>query len=35
MLTMAESFVVGSGLGHATCEDELDDVEAFIDEQLS
>ncbi|KAK1244562.1 hypothetical protein MKX07_003361 [Trichoderma sp. CBMAI-0711] len=23
------------GLGHATCEDELDDVEAFIDEQLS
>ncbi|KKP03709.1 phospholipase/Carboxylesterase [Trichoderma harzianum] len=27
--------VVGSGLGHATCEDELDDVEAFIDENLS
>ncbi|KAH0491721.1 hypothetical protein TgHK011_003134 [Trichoderma gracile] len=29
------SWDVYPGLGHATCEDELDDVEAFIDEQLS
>ncbi|KAL6882899.1 Phospholipase/carboxylesterase/thioesterase [Trichoderma longibrachiatum] len=31
----AISWDVYPGLGHATCEDELDDVEAFIDEQLS
>ncbi|KAL7934226.1 Phospholipase/carboxylesterase/thioesterase [Trichoderma chlorosporum] len=29
------SWDVYPGLGHATCEDELDDVEAFIDENLS
>ncbi|KAL6866760.1 Phospholipase/carboxylesterase [Trichoderma novae-zelandiae] len=31
----AISWDVYPGLGHATCEDELDDVEAFIDEHLS
>ncbi|KAL6697428.1 Phospholipase/carboxylesterase/thioesterase [Trichoderma pleuroticola] len=29
------SWDVYPGLGHATCEDELDDAEAFIDENLS
>lgn len=26
--------VVGSRLGHETCEDELDDAEAFMEEKL-